>query len=419
LSPDRTFIIVGGGLAGAKAAETLREEGFDGRLLLFGEEQVRPYERPPMSKTYLRGESPFDDAAVHEADYYTTHQIELHTSTVVASIDPEASEVQLAAGARLTYERLLLATGASPRRPNVPGTELEGFHLLRTVADSDAIRAAISSGGPLVVIGAGWIGCEVAASARELGADVTVLDLASVPLERVLGPEVGAVYRDLHVSHGVTMRLGLSIDAIEAIRGSGRVEEVRLTDGSVIPAGAVVAGIGAMPRTELAAAAGLHIDNGVRTDAHLATSAPGIYAAGDVASAWHPTYGAPIRLEHWSAALNQGPAAARNMLGLATPYEKVPYFYSDQYDLGMEYRGWAPSFDQVVFRGEVSGGEFLSFWLHDDVVVAAMNANIWDQTDAIEALLAARRPVDVAALADPDTDLGELAVSGRSPGQSS
>ena len=419
MSPDRTFIIVGGGLAGAKAAETLREEGFDGRLLLFGEEQVRPYERPPMSKTYLRGESPFDDAAVHEADYYTTHQIELHTSTVVASIDPEASEVQLAAGARLTYERLLLATGASPRRPNVPGTELEGFHLLRTVADSDAIRAAISSGGPLVVIGAGWIGCEVAASARELGADVTVLDLASVPLERVLGAEVGAVYRDLHVSHGVTMRLGLSIDAIEAIRGSGRVEEVRLTDGSVIPAGAVVAGIGAMPRTELAAAAGLHIDNGVRTDAHLATSAPGIYAAGDVASAWHPTYGAPIRLEHWSAALNQGPAAARNMLGLATPYEKVPYFYSDQYDLGMEYRGWAPSFDQVVFRGEVSGGEFLSFWLHDDVVVAAMNANIWDQTDAIEALLAARRPVDVAALADPDTDLGELAVSGRSPGQSS
>jgi 3-phenylpropionate/trans-cinnamate dioxygenase ferredoxin reductase subunit len=417
MSPDRTFIIVGGGLAGAKAAQTLREEGFDGRLLLFGEEPVRPYERPPMSKTYLRGESPFDDAAVHDADYYKAHEIELHTSTVVASIDPEASQVQLAAGARIGYERLLLATGASPRRPSVPGVELEGFHLLRTVADSDAIRQALTSGAPLVVIGAGWIGCEVAASARELGADVTMLDLTSVPLERVLGPEVGAVYRDLHVAHGVSVRMGLSIDAVEAIRGKGRVEEVRLTDGSVIPAGVVVAGIGALPRTELAAAAGLHIDNGVRTDAQLATSAPGVYAAGDVASAWHPRYGAPIRLEHWSAALNQGPAAARNMLGMNTPYEKLPYFYSDQYDLGMEYRGWAPSFDQVVVRGDPSGGEFLSFWLRDDVVVAAMNANIWDQTDAIEALLAAGRPVDVAALAEPGTDLGGLAASRPSTGQ--
>jgi 3-phenylpropionate/trans-cinnamate dioxygenase ferredoxin reductase subunit len=412
MSPDRTFIIVGGGLAGAKAAETLREEGFDGRLLLFGDEPLPPYERPPMSKTYLRGESPFDDAAVHDADYYKEHEIELHTSTVVASIDPEASQVQLAAGARIGYERLLLATGASPRHPIVPGVELEGFHLLRTAADSDAIRAAITSGAPIVVLGAGWIGCEVAASARQLGADVTMLDLASVPLERVLGPEVGAVYRDLHQSKGVALRLGLGIDAI---KGAGRVEEVRLTDGSVIPAAAVVAGIGVLPRTELAAAAGLNIDNGVLTDAQLATSAPGVYAAGDVASAWHPRYGAPIRLEHWSAALNQGPAAARNMLGITMPYEKVPYFYSDQYDLSMEYRGWAQSFDQVVLRGDPSGGEFVSFWLRDGVVAAAMNANVWDQTEAIEALLAARRPVDLAALADPGTDLASLAGTDPTP----
>ena len=203
---NRTFIIVGAGLAGAKAAETLRAQGFDGRLLLFGEEPVRPYERPPMSKTYLRGESSFDEAAVHGTDFYKAYEIELHTSTVVASVDPAESRVQLAAGARLAYDRLLLATGAAPRRPNVPGVELEGFHLLRTVADSDAIRAAATAGSPIVVIGAGWIGSEVAASARELGADVTMLDLASVPLERVLGPEVGAVYRDLHASHGVTLR---------------------------------------------------------------------------------------------------------------------------------------------------------------------------------------------------------------------
>ena len=272
MSPDRTFIIVGAGLAGAKAAETLRAEGFDGRLLLFGEEPVRPYERPPMSKTYLRGESSFDEAAVHHAEFYKTHDIELHTSAVVASLDTGASQVQLAGGPRLGYERLLLATGAVPRRPNVPGVELEGFHLLRTVADSDAIYAAVTARGPVVVIGAGWIGCEVAASARQLGADVTMIDMASVPFERVLGPEVGGVYRDLHDAHGVKLRLGVGIDAI---KGAGRIEEVRLTDGSLIPAGAVVAGIGVLPRTELAAAAGLDIDNGVLCDAHLATERAG------------------------------------------------------------------------------------------------------------------------------------------------
>jgi 3-phenylpropionate/trans-cinnamate dioxygenase ferredoxin reductase component len=408
MSPDRTFIIVGGGLAGAKAAETLRAEGFDGRLLLFGDEPVRPYERPPMSKTYLRGESSFDDAAVHDADFYKTRDIELHTSTVVASLDVEASQVQLAAGARLAYDRLLLATGALPRRPNVPGVELEGFHLLRTVADSDAIHAAVTAGAPVVVIGAGWIGSEVAASARQVGADVTMVDLVSVPLERVLGPEVGGVYRDLHEARGVKLRLGVGI---EAMKGAGRVEEVRLSDGSVIPAGAVVAGIGVLPRTELAAAAGLHIDNGVRCDAYLATSAPAVFAAGDVASAWHPIYGTQIRLEHWSAALNQGPVAAKNMLGNATPYEKLPYFYSDQYDLGMEYRGWAPDYDRVVFRGDPSGGEFIAFWLRDGVVAAAMNANVWDQGDAIEGLLAAKPVVDPAALADPGTDLADLVGS--------
>jgi 3-phenylpropionate/trans-cinnamate dioxygenase ferredoxin reductase component len=406
MSPDRTFIIVGAGLAGAKAAETLRAEGFDGRLLLFGEEPVRPYERPPMSKTYLRGESSFDDAAVHDDDFYTSHAIELHPSTLVASLDLEGSQVQLAAGAPLGYERLLLTTGAEPRRPNVPGVELEGFHLLRTVADSDAIRAAVTAGAPVVVIGAGWIGCEVAASARQLGADVTMVDLVSVPLERVLGPEVGEVYRVLHEAHGVRLRLGVGI---EAIRGAGRVDEVRLTDGSVLPAGAVVAGIGVLPRTKLAAAAGLEIDNGVRCDQYLATSAPGVYAAGDVANTYYTMYDAHIRLEHWSAALNQGPVAARNMLGLATPYEKVPYFYSDQYDLGMEYRGWAPDYDRVVFRNDPAGGEFLAFWLRDGVVGAVMNANVWDQGDAIEALLQARPVVDPDALADPGMDLAGLA----------
>ena len=403
---EETIVIVGAGLAGGKAAETLRSEGFGGRIVLFGDEPVRPYERPPLSKTYLRTESTFDDAAVHDADFYGARDLELRISSAVAAITPAASEVVLADGARVHYERLLLATGAAPRTLQVPGADLPGVHTLRTVRDADAIRGAVTSGEPVVVIGAGWVGAEVSASARELGADVTMVDLASVPLERVLGPDVGAVYRDLHQAHGVSLRLGVGIDSI---RGAARVEEVRLTDGSVVPAATVVAGIGVLPRVELAVAAGLDVENGVRTDACLGTSAPQVYAAGDVANAWHPRYGTWVRLEHWSAALNQGPVAARNMLGLTTPYEKVPYFFSDQYDLGMEYRGRAQAGDRVVFRGDPAGGEFIAFWLHDGVVAAAMNANVWGQGDAIEALLEVRHPVEPAALADPDIDLGDLA----------
>lgn len=408
MSAEETFVIVGAMLAGAKAAETLRTEGFGGRIVLIGDEPVRPYERPPLSKAYLRGTASFDVAAVHDADFYDTHDIELRTSTTVATMNPGNSVVELSDGERIGYQRLLLATGAAPRRLSVPGADLPGVHALRTVQDSDDIRAAITAGGPVVVIGAGWIGSEVAACARQLGADVTMVEVASVPLEHVLGAEVGAIFRDLHQAHGVTVRLGVGIDSIVGANG---VEEVHLTDGSVLPAATVIAGIGVLPRVELAAAAGLEIEDGVRTGVNLGTSAPQIYAAGDVANAYHPMYGTWIRLEHWSAALNQGPAAARNMLGLTTPYEKIPYFFSDQYEFGMEYRGRALGDDPVVLRGDPAGGagEFIAFWLHDGVVAAAMNANVWDQGDAIEALLRARRPVDTAALADPAADLGELA----------
>jgi 3-phenylpropionate/trans-cinnamate dioxygenase ferredoxin reductase subunit len=410
MAPEETIVIAGAGLAGAKAAETLRTEGFGGRIVLVGDEPVRPYERPPLSKGYLRGEEGFDAAAVHDADYYPAHDIELRTSTTVTSLDPVASEVELGDGERIRYERLLLTTGAAPRALSVPGADLPGVLTLRTVGDSDAIRSAVTAGGPVVVIGAGWIGAEVAASSRQLGADVTMVDLVEVPLERVLGSEVGAVYRDLHQAHGVTLRLGVGI---ESIGGSARVEEVRLADGSVLPAAAVIVGVGVLPRVDLATAAGLEVDNGVRTDANLRTSAPQIYAAGDVANAWHPFYETWVRLEHWSAALNQGPVAAKNMLGITTPYEKLPFFYSDQYDLGMEYRGLAPDYDRVVYRGDPAGGEFIAFWLHDGVVEAAMNANIWDQADVIEALLSARAAIDPAALADPDTDLADLVPTPR------
>ncbi len=399
------FVIVGASLAGAKAAETLRAEGFEGRVLLFGEEPVRPYQRPPLSKEYLRGEKGFDDAAVHAAAFYDAQGIELRTGTAVTGLDLSSSEVVLAAGERARYDRLLLATGAAPRRLTVPGAELDGVHYLRTVADADALRSAINPGTQVVVIGAGWIGAEVAASARQLGAAVSMVELASVPLERALGPEVGAVYRDLHAAHDVDLHFGVGVEAFE---GRAALERVRLSDGTALPADVVVVGVGVAPRDELARAAGLELDNGVAVDEHLQTSAPGVYAAGDVANAFHLRYGRRVRLEHWSAALNQGPVAAKNMLGRPVAYERTPYFFSDQYDLGMEYRGLAPSFDRVVYRGDPASHEFVAFWLHRSKVVAAMNVNVWDVGDAIEALLQAARAVDPRRLADPDVDLAGL-----------
>jgi 3-phenylpropionate/trans-cinnamate dioxygenase ferredoxin reductase component len=406
MTDDRGFVIIGASLAGATAAATLREEGFDGRVALIGEEPVRPYERPPLSKEYLQGKVEADVAFVHDPAYYDQHDIDLRLSTRVRGLEPADREVVLASGERLGYDAVLLATGATPRRLAVPGADLAGLHYLRTMADAERLRAAITAAGRVVVIGAGWIGCEVAASARQLGADVALVELGRLPLERVLGPELGAFYRDVHADHGVELHLGAGI---EALRGAGRVEEVRLTDGTALAADVVVAGVGVTPRTELAEAAGLALDNGVVTDEYLAASAAGVFAAGDVASAWHPVFARRIRLEHWSSALNQGPAAARNMLGRRIPYEQVPYFYSDQYDVGMEYSGYAPGWDQVVFRGDPASGEFIAFWLTGGQVVAGMNVNVWDVADSIAALVAAGGQIDLSRLLDPDVELATLA----------
>ncbi len=406
MQTPKNVVIVGASLAGAKAAETLRNDGFDGRVTLIGDEPVRPYERPPLSKAYLRGEAGFEAAAVHEPDFYVSNAIDLHLSTTVTAVDSGASEVETASGERIGYDRLLLTTGAGPRRLTVPGSDLAGIHYLRNVADSDAIHAAVTRSVPVVVIGAGWIGCEVAASARQLGADVTVVDPVSVPLQRVLGTKVGAIFRDLHTDHGVRLRMGA---ALESFAGSKTVEEVHLGDGSVLPAGVVVAGIGVSPRTELGLSAGLDVENGILTDEFLTTSVPGIYAAGDVANAFHPLYRRRIRLEHWSSALNQGPAAARNILGTPTAYDRVPYFFSDQYEFGMEYRGLATESDDVVFRGHPAEGEFIAFWLRDDRVVAAMNANMWDYGDQLDALISFGGPLDRSRLVDSSVELSEVA----------
>jgi 3-phenylpropionate/trans-cinnamate dioxygenase ferredoxin reductase component len=400
-----SVVIVGASLAGAKAAETLRKEGFDGGVVLVGEETFRPYERPPLSKDLLRGDVGREKAYVHDESFYADNGIDLRLSCRVESIDVGARRVGLAGGEQVPYDSLLLATGAAPRRVSVPGADLAGVHYLRTLADSESLAAAVRSAGRVAVIGGGWIGSEVAASARQMGAEVSMIEAAPVPLVRVLGPELGAFYRDVHADHGVDLHLGVGL---QELRGSGSVEEVVLADGTVIAADVVVIGVGVTPRVELAEAAGLELDNGVVTDQFLAASVPGVYAAGDVASAWHPVLERRVRLEHWSSALNQGPVAARNILGRSIPYDKLPYFFSDQYDVGMEYTGLAMDWDEVVFRGDVGRREFIAFWLKDGRVEAGMNVNVWDVTDAIGELVRSRRPVDRARLADPEVDLGAV-----------
>ena len=405
MASPQTFVIAGASLAGAKAAETLRSEGFAGRIVLIGDEPVRPYERPPLSKAYLRGEVDFDSAAVHPQGFYAEHDIELLTSTAVTSIDPKAKQIEMDPGGSLAYDQLLLTTGAKPRQVAMVGAQLPGIHYLRSLSSCDALRSALAQGTRLVVVGAGWIGSEVAASARQLGKEVALIEAGQVPLERVLGTEVGTMFRDLHAENGVELHMGTGV---EAFQGSAAVEQVTLTDGTSVSGDIFVVGIGVNPRIELAAAAGLAIENGVVVDQHLATSAPGIWAAGDLANAFHPVFEVQIRLEHWSAALNQGPVAAKNMLGQNVDYRKIPYFFSDQYDLGMEYNGYAAQWDQVVYRGDRASREVIVFWLDAGVPVAGMNVNVWDVSDPIAALVAAKQRVDPSRLSDPDIDLASL-----------
>ncbi len=410
MASGQTFVIVGASLAGAKAAQTVREEGFTGRVVLIGEEPVRPYERPPLSKDYLRGEVGFEKAAVHPEGFYDEHEIEFLPSTTVTSVDSRARLLELNPGGQLAYDQLLLTTGATPRQAAITGSELGRIHYLRSLASCDALREALEQATRLVVVGAGWIGCEVAASARQLGKEVAMIEAAEVPLQRVLGTEVGAMFRDLHTDHEVELHLGVGVSAF---RGQSDVEEVVLADGSAVSGDLFVVGMGVTPRTELAEKAGLALDNGIVVDEHLASSVPGVWAAGDVANAYHPLFGTHIRLEHWSAALNQGPVAGKNMVGQKVPYEKVPYFYSDQYDLGMEYSGFAPKWDQVVYRGDRDKREVIVFWMSGGRVAAGMNVNVWDVNDQITDLVRSRQPVDPDELADPSVDLSSLVHAPR------
>jgi len=413
------FVIIGAGLAGAKAAETLRAEGFTGDIVLVGSERERPYERPPLSKGYLQGSTELTKVYVHDPEWYDAQGVDLRLGTTATSLDPRARMVTLTTGegqdvvAPQPYDKLLIATGASPRPLRVEGADLGGVHYLRTVADSQALRNTFAHGGDVVIVGAGWIGLETAAAARQAGCAVTVVEPDPTPLHRTFGPAVGEIFASLHRAHGVEFRLRASV---QALRGTSDVREVVTSEGEVLPATDVVVGIGASPNVEIGRTAGLEIADGIVVDASLRTSDPDIYAAGDVAEAVNPLLGRRIRVEHWANALNGGPAAARAMLGQAVVYDRVPYFFTDQFDLGMEFSGDVAGHDQVVYRGDPAihaavTPEFLVFWVAQGRVLAGMNVNVWDVTEEIQALVRAGqagRAVDLGRLADPKIPLGDL-----------
>jgi 3-phenylpropionate/trans-cinnamate dioxygenase ferredoxin reductase subunit len=405
--PDQDpYVVVGAGLAGAKAVQTLRE-GSDRPIVLLGAEPERPYERPPLSKGLLLGEDERESVFVHPPGWYAENGVELCTETPVRSVDLAARTVELTGGRRLRYGKLLLATGAVPRTLDAPGADLDGLLTLRTLADSERLAAALVDGARVVVVGAGWIGLEVTAAARRYGAEVTVVEVGMLPLQRVLGDEIGRVFADLHRDHGVAFRFGAGV---RGFAGRGRVETVLLADGTELAADTVVVGVGVRPDTALAEQAGLPVADGILVDGSLRTADPDVYAAGDVASVAHPLLGDRIRVEHWANALHSGPAAARAMLGEQVSYDRLPYFYTDQYDLGLEYTGHAPpgAADRLVVRGELADREFVAFWTARDRVLAAMTVNVWDLMEPLQELIRSRRPIDPARLADPGVAVGEL-----------
>jgi 3-phenylpropionate/trans-cinnamate dioxygenase ferredoxin reductase subunit len=375
-------------------------------VVLVGDEHAPPYERPPLSKAVLRGEAAPGTTRVHDDGFYATHDIELWTGRTVDALDLDARHLRLDGDEQLPFTTAVVATGAAPRHLDIPGSGLAGVHYLRDVGDSGRLGDAIRAARRVAVIGAGWIGSEVAASARQMGAEVVLIDPAPTPLHRVLGDEIGEVFRRLHADNGVQLRLRTGV---AELRGTDTVAQVVLSDGDVQTADVVVIGVGVAPRVELAVAAGLKVDNGIVVDEQLQSSAPGVYAAGDVAAAWHPHYGRHLRVEHWANALNQGLTAGANAAGGTTPYTRLPYFFSDQYDLGLEYVGYSDPADAVVVRGSLADRQFIAFWHHDGIVTAAMNVNVWDVVEDLKAIVAGGRTLEPGRLADPDIALAALA----------
>ena len=403
------FVIVGAGLAAAKAVDALRDAVYAGTIVVYGDERHLPYERPPLSKDYLLGNAELDTVFVHARQWYDEHDVDLRLGTPVTGLDVGAHLV-VAGTERQVYDKLLITTGSSPRRLPMADDSGAAVAYLRTIEDSERIKSSFTTDGRIAIIGGGWIGLEVASAARNAGTEVTILETSDLPLLRVLGPEVAQVFATLHRDHGVDLRLGVKVSAIEK-RGTRSV--VRLGNGSTVAADLVVVGIGVTPNTGLAEAAGITTDNGIVVDEQLRTSDPDVFAAGDVASAQHPVLGQRIRVEHWDTAIEQGAVAARNMLGQDVAYDRLPYFFTDQYDLGMEYVGHVgpDRYDEVILRGDTSGARrFTAFWMRDGHVLAAMHANDWDAIEPIRKLVGTT--VSAGQLRDQSVPLAETAGMG-------
>ena len=406
---EQTFVVVGANSAGGTAAATLRTEGFDGRIVLVGAEPHLPYERPPLSKEYLRGEVPRDRAFLRPKGWWEENGVEVLLATTATRVDVEAKTVHLDTGDAVAFDKALIATGGRNRRLSVPGVELEGVHSLRTFEDADALREEARSGRHAVVIGSGFIGCEVSASLRQLGVEVDVVDPGKAPLLRVLGPEIAAVYDAIHRDHGVRFHFE---ERVAALRGSnGRVEAVQTQSGLELGCDFVVVGVGIRPVTDAVDGSGLDLTNGVAVDATLRTSNPDVYAAGDVANHDHPLFGRRMRVEHWDNALRMGVAAAQSMLGTGGAFEHPHWFWSDQYDTNLQYVGFATEWDELVIRGSLRGRRFVAFYVKDGLVRGVAGMDRGRDVRRAMGIVAAARPVDPVALRDEDVDLKQLAAS--------
>jgi 3-phenylpropionate/trans-cinnamate dioxygenase ferredoxin reductase subunit len=402
----RRIVIVGASLTGSSAAIALRGEGFDGSITLIGAEKHPPYERPPLSKEYLRGESRIEKAFVKPPEWYVENDVDLRTGAAAERLNVVDKVVELAGGERVPYDDVLIATGCRNRTLRTPGAELDGIFQLRSIAESDAIRAAASEVRTAIVVGMGFIGAEVAASLRGLGVEVTAIEPLPTPLARVLGPEVGSALASLHSDNGVNLVLE---DIVESFEGSGRVSGVLTKAGLKLEADMVVAGIGVEPAIDVVAGTPVATENGIMVDEHCRTNVEGVYAAGDVANHFHPLYGRHMRVEHWQNAMRHGAHAAKSMLGPTEPYSEVHWFWSDQYDANLQYAGHHTAWDELVVRGSISERSFLAFYVKDGLIDAAVAMNRGKELRRSTAIIKARRPVDAKQLADEEVDLKALA----------
>jgi 3-phenylpropionate/trans-cinnamate dioxygenase ferredoxin reductase subunit len=407
--PQR-YVIVGANLAGGTAAITLREEGFDGEIVLIGAEPHLPYERPPLSKEYLQGVKPFEDALLKPSVFYEDHNIQMRLGRRVVRVDPSERTVDLEGGGRIPYDRLLVATGVRNRRLRIPGADLEDVYDLRTIGDADRIRAVSRSGNRAVLVGMGFIGSEVAASLRHRGVEVVVIEPFKSPLYRVLGEEIGRVFAALHRENGVRMFFEESVTTFE---GTGRVQRVMTSAGRLIECDFVVTGVGVEPVTDLLADSGVKIDNGIVVDEYCQTNVEGIYAAGDVANHFHPLFGRQVRVEHWQNAIHQGRAAARSMLGKREPYSDVHWFWSDQYDCNVQYAGFHTGWDELVIRGNLEERNAVVFYMQERRIAAAVAFNRGRDLQRAMSLIRARVEVEPAVLQDEGVDLRSLVPGAR------